>query len=109
MGFLRRCVPCLLLIAAMSGCSSTSSQQKPLPVAELQEVSGNVPAGYIEIQGVSAGTFNPSYWQNDTLNWVPDVRAPLLPPQATGQVHAEDGVTPLANGSANVSAGKAYQ
>jgi hypothetical protein len=85
MGLFRRCVPCLLLIAALSGCSSTSSQQEPLSVAELQEVSGNVPAGYIEIQGVSAGTFNPSYWQNDTLNWVPDVRAPLLPPQATGQ------------------------
>ena len=85
MGLFRRWVPCLLLIAAMSGCSSTSSQQKLLPVAELQEVSGNVPAGYIEIQGVSAGTFDPSYWQNDTLNWVPDVRAPLLPPQATGQ------------------------
>ena len=56
MGLFRRCVPCLLLIAAMCGCSSTSSQQKPLPVAELQEVSGNVPAGYIEIQGAASET-----------------------------------------------------
>src|SRR5579864_2312859 len=48
---------------------------------QLQTVSGQPPAGTIEIQGLSAGSFNPAYWQKDTLNWVPDVRVPLLAPQ----------------------------
>ena len=49
--------------------------------AVLQEVSGQVAASTIEIQGLSAGNFNPDYWQKNTLNWVPDVRVPMLAPQ----------------------------
>lgn len=45
---------------------------------QLQSVAGPVPAGTIEIRGMSAGPFNPLSWQNDTLNWVPDVRAPMF-------------------------------
>jgi len=52
--------------------------------AVLQEAAGEVAAGVIEIQGVSAGSFNPTYWQQNTLNWVPDVRAPLFAALATG-------------------------
>ena len=52
--------------------------------AVLQEVSGQVAANTIEIHELSAGTFNPTYWQNDTLNWVPDVRMPMFAPVATG-------------------------
>ena len=52
--------------------------------AQLREVPGQVPPGYIEIQGVSAGDFNLTYWQQNTLNWVPDVRAPMLAAQTTG-------------------------
>jgi len=52
--------------------------------AVLQEVPGQAPAGTIEIQGVSAGPFNPVYWQKNTLTWVPDVRMPLLAAQTTG-------------------------
>jgi hypothetical protein len=52
--------------------------------AELQEVPGQVPTGYLEIQGVSAGAFNPTHWQKNTLNWVPDVRMPTLAPKTTG-------------------------
>ncbi|MDP9291943.1 MAG: hypothetical protein M3O82_06235 [Verrucomicrobiota bacterium] len=55
--------------------------------AVLQEASGQVAAGTIEIQGLSAGTFNPDYWQKNTLNWVPDVRMPLLAAQPTGTYH----------------------
>jgi len=55
--------------------------------ADLQEIQGPVPAGTIEIQGVGAGIFNPDYWQRDTLNWVPDVRIPLLAAQPTGLYH----------------------
>lgn len=52
--------------------------------AQLQPVSGEVAAGTIEIQGLSAGGFNPAYWQQDTLNWVPDVREPMFSAQTTG-------------------------
>ena len=48
--------------------------------AQLQEVPGQVPADTVEIQGVSAGSFNPNYWQQNTLNWVPDVRTPMFAP-----------------------------
>jgi hypothetical protein len=54
---------------------------KNLVSAQLQEVQGQVPGGTIEIQGLSAGSFNPSEWQQNTLNWVPDVRVPMLAPQ----------------------------
>jgi hypothetical protein len=43
--------------------------------------SGQSPANVVEIQAVSAGPFNPSYWQSNTLNWVPDVRDPLFASQ----------------------------
>jgi Putative Ig domain len=49
-------------------------------LAQLQTVSGQIPPGTIEIQGVGAGPFNPLSWQQDTLNWVPDVRMPMLAP-----------------------------
>src|SRR5437879_5170197 len=53
-------------------------------LAQLQPASGQVPAGIIEIQGLSAGPFNPVYWQQDALNWVPDVRMPMFAAQTTG-------------------------
>jgi hypothetical protein len=52
--------------------------------AVLQDASGQVAAGTVEIQGLSAGTFNPDFWQKNTLNWVPDVRMPMLAAQTTG-------------------------
>lgn len=55
--------------------------------AVLQDASGQVAADTIEIQGLSAGTFNPTYWQNNTLNWVPEMRMPMLAPQTTGTYH----------------------
>lgn len=54
-------------------------------LAQLLPVVGQVPAGTIEIQGVSAGPFNPPSWQQDTLNWVPDMRMPAFAAQTTGQ------------------------
>ena len=54
---------------------------KNLVSAQLLEVQGQVPAGSVEIQGVSTGSFNPTEWQQDTLNWVPDVRVPMVAPQ----------------------------
>jgi hypothetical protein len=46
-------------------------------------VPGQVLPGTIEIQGVSAGPFNPPSWQQDTLNWVPDVRMPMFAARTT--------------------------
>src|SRR6266566_3549368 len=37
-------------------------------LVQVQAVSGSVPAGTIEIQGVGAGAFHPLWWQQDTLN-----------------------------------------
>src|SRR5271169_2131541 len=54
-------------------------------IAQLQEVEGQVPADTVEIQGLSAGSFNPTYWQINTLNWVADVRQPTFAAQTTGQ------------------------
>lgn len=52
-------------------------------LAQLQSIAGQVPAGTVEIQGVSAGPFNPPSWQQDTLNWVPDVRMPMFAARTT--------------------------
>jgi hypothetical protein len=53
-------------------------------IAQLRPVQGSVPAATVEIQGLSAGPFNPAYWQQNTLNWVPDVRMPMFAAQITG-------------------------
>lgn len=52
--------------------------------AQMQQVSGQAPAGVIEIQGLSAGAFNPNIWQQNTLNWIPDARVPMLAPLTSG-------------------------
>ncbi len=54
-------------------------------LAQLQSQPGSVAAETVEIQGVSAGPFNPPWWQQDTLNWVPDIRMPTFAAQTTGQ------------------------
>src|ERR1017187_3637363 len=35
-------------------------------------------AGFVEVAGVEAGEFNPQTWQVGKLNFVPDLRCPLL-------------------------------
>lgn len=86
---MKRCcwlIPGAILVALM-GCGGSSSNGQhdtgPLSVT-LQEVQDQVPGNAIEIQGVSAGAFHPEYWQAGTLNWVPDVRVPLIAPRAMG-------------------------
>ncbi len=46
------------------------------------QVPGSAPSGVIEIAGLSAGQFTPSLWTANTLNWVSDVRVPLIAPLA---------------------------
>lgn len=55
--------------------------------ATLQEVVEQVPADMSEIQGLSAGEFNPAFWQRNELNWVPDIRMPMLTAEAAGIYH----------------------
>jgi hypothetical protein len=38
------------------------------------------PAGYVEVEGVGAGAFNPQLWQAGPPNLVPDYRFPWLSP-----------------------------
>jgi hypothetical protein len=45
---------------------------------------GQAPLGYVELQGVSAGPFNPGHWETNHLHWVPDVRYPLMAPRMGG-------------------------
>lgn len=51
---------------------------------QVQSSSGQAPAGIVEIQGVSASSFNPVYWQQNTLNWIPDLRMPMFAAQTSG-------------------------
>ena len=68
--------------------SQTASQSYTITINNLGTAQllpqGQAPAGIIEIQGLSAGPFNPASWQRNTLNWVPDVRIPMLAPLTTG-------------------------
>jgi hypothetical protein len=71
----------LLSVLHIAACGSGQQQGRPGgggSQVELQEVSAGVSAGIIEVQGLSAGPFNPAYWQHDTLNWVPDTRVPMF-------------------------------
>ena len=56
-----------------------------LVTLQMQELSTSLAPDTVEIQGLSAGPFNPSSWQQNTLNWVPDVRVPMLAPLTTSQ------------------------
>jgi hypothetical protein len=67
------------LVMVLASCSS-SQNSSTAGQASLEPVTGEVPANVIEVQGLSAGPFKPTEWQNNTLNWVPDVRVPVLAP-----------------------------
>lgn len=60
----------------------------PAPVPGVKDVGGveggQAPLGYVEIQGVGAGPFNPAFWEQNRLNWVPEIRVPLLAPRLGG-------------------------
>jgi len=72
------------LLVAVAGCSSSQSgPPSPMGSAQLEEIPGQAPANVVEVQAVGAGPFNAAYWQNDALNWVPDVREPMLSAQKT--------------------------
>jgi hypothetical protein len=51
------------------------------PAVEVMLTTNAAPTGFIEVAGVEAGEFNPLIWQAGTLNFVPDLRSPLLAPR----------------------------
>ena len=52
------------------------------PALEVALTANAAPAGFVEVSGVEAGAFDPRIWQAGTLNFVPDLRSPLLAPRS---------------------------
>jgi len=52
------------------------------PAVDALLTTNVAPTGYLEVTGVEAGEFNPLIWQHGTLNFVPDLRSPLLAPRS---------------------------
>jgi hypothetical protein len=51
------------------------------PALDLTLTTNIAPLGFVEVTGVEVGEFNPLIWQAGTLNFVPDLRSPLVAPQ----------------------------
>src|SRR5687767_9938053 len=58
--------------------TGTTASAQLLRVRELPD---RVEGDRIELRGVGAGPFDPAMWKKGTLNWVPDVRRPMLTPR----------------------------
>jgi len=65
------------ITAAVLLCAAPAGAVKDLGVIRS---AGNAPEGSIELRGVQAGAFDPSLWQDGSLNLLPDVRSPLIDP-----------------------------
>ena len=52
------------------------------PALDVTLATNVAPPGFVEVTGVEAGEFNPLIWQAGTLNFVPDLRSPLLAPRS---------------------------
>ena len=64
-----------LLLAPAAGLCA------PLKFLRVEMLPSGVEKPYAEIQGVSAGVFEPSFWRKNTLHWMPDQISPLLEPR----------------------------
>ena len=51
---------------------------------DIKCVPGQAELGTVEIHGVGAGDFRPDLWEANKLNFVPDVRSPLIEPRKRG-------------------------
>ena len=67
----------LMTLVALGFLESTPS----VLALEAALTTSTAPEGFVEVTGVEAGAFNPRMWQAGTLNFVPDLRSPLLAPQ----------------------------
>jgi hypothetical protein len=94
MKYLNLIIP-LVVINAMTAVTSPAQDNAPFtitpvpaPIPGVKDVGGveggQAPLGYVEIQGLSAGPFDPKLWEENKLHWMPDVRMPLLAPRMGG-------------------------
>ena len=81
----------LLLLAVGAAQGQNASFEVipvPAPIPGVKDVGGveggQAPLGFVEIQGLSAGPFDPKLWEENKLHWMPDVRFPLLAPRMGG-------------------------
>lgn len=54
------------------------------PKLEIRQIPGQAELGTVEIHGVGAGEFNPELWQKGKLDFLADVRSPLIEPRKSG-------------------------
>ncbi len=67
----------ILMVLSLAGVSTLVSGKS----FDIVLTTNTAPAGCIEINGVEADAFNPRLWESNKLNFVPDIRTPLLSPQ----------------------------
>src|ERR1017187_10471665 len=75
---------CLLPLSGLFLALATTALAQAPRQLTVVPFPGQAPLGYVEIRGVQAGAFFPVLWQKGTLNWVPDVRRPILAPRMGG-------------------------
>lgn len=78
---MKKDVPPFLLSILLPACLAAQGAA-PFTLSEIR--GGQAPLGSVEIQGVSAGAFNPALWEKNQLHWVTDVRRPVLAPRMGG-------------------------
>ncbi len=64
-----------LLLALVGRAGSVAA-----PAVDVALSTNAAPAGFVEVSGVEAGEFDPLIWQDGSLNFLPDLRSPLLAP-----------------------------
>lgn len=76
----------LIIIASLCAITGVTSYADNANWSNLQikQISSQAEAGTVEIEGVSAGDFQPQLWENGKLNILPDVRCPLIAPKQSG-------------------------
>lgn len=50
----------------------------------IRQIPGQADLGTVELHGVGADAFDPDLWRAGTLNFVPDIRSPLIAPRLDG-------------------------
>jgi hypothetical protein len=71
---------CFSLVGLLA--SMVASGALAAPAVDVTFTTNVAPAGFVEVTGVEAGAFNPLLWQAGRLNFVPDLRSPLLAPRS---------------------------
>ena len=73
---------CVALVLCAGGVIMAADEKAGSPVVKL--IDGQAELGTVEIQGVGSGDFQPDLWEANKLNFLPDVRHPLIEPLKRG-------------------------